>query len=81
MHPSLSSVEFHNAQSASPLPCKNNNNNLTNNGKSNEQTKIDEKRLDKQRDASPTSSTVKPPYSYIALSNYILEMSLLCLSD
>ncbi|KAL7048993.1 hypothetical protein ACKWTF_003560 [Chironomus riparius] len=67
MHPSLSSVEFHNAQSASPLPCKNNNNNLTNNVKSNEQTKSDEKRLDKQRDASPTSSTVKPPYSYIAL--------------
>jgi hypothetical protein len=49
-------------QSASPLPKS---------AKSCEQAKAgDEKRLDKQpRDPSPsTSSSVKPPYSYIALS-------------
>jgi hypothetical protein len=67
MHPSLTqnTLDFHNAQSASPLPCKNTG------SKNNEQTKSEEKRLDKQRDDSPsTSSAVKPPYSYIALSNY-----------
>jgi forkhead box protein D len=56
------------APTVSPLPTKNNLN-LT---KLSDQKKNsnDDKSLEK-RDPSPsTSSTVKPPYSYIALSNY-----------
>lgn len=49
----------------SPLPCKNTG------SKNSEQTKIEEKTLEKSRSPSANStSAVKPPYSYIALSNY-----------
>lgn len=71
MHSSLTQnpVDFHNAQTVSPLTCKNV-------GKNSEQTKSEEKRLDKQREASPsTSAAVKPPYSYIALSNDLKKIS------
>lgn len=67
MHPSLNTVDFRVSATVSPpIPSKNNLN-LT---KLSDQKKIvDEKNLEK-RDPSPsTSSTVKPPYSYIALSN------------
>lgn len=71
MHPSMtqSSIDFHAAQSASPLPnCKNSSSASSKNNNS-DQMKNDDKRLDKTREASPsTSSSVKPPYSYIALS-------------
>ncbi|KAG5677496.1 hypothetical protein PVAND_007253 [Polypedilum vanderplanki] len=70
MHPSMtqSSIDFHTTQSVSPLPnCKNASVSSSKNNNS-DQMKNDEKRLDKARDSSPsTSSSVKPPYSYIAL--------------
>ena len=54
------------SQSSSPLPCKNG-------VKNSEQTKNEEKISEKPRPPSANSSSaVKPPYSYIALSNYLL---------
>jgi hypothetical protein len=67
MHPSIAqtAAEFRSTKSLSPLPCKNTNSS----NKNGEQTKNDDKRTDKSRAPSPsTSSAVKPPYSYIALS-------------
>lgn len=52
--------------SVSPRPCKS-----VNSSKNSESTKSDDKSLDKPRPPSANSSSaVKPPYSYIALSNY-----------
>lgn len=72
MHSSLTqnSIEFHNAQSASPLPSKST---IVNGVKASDQLKNEEKRLDKHREGSPSSSSnAKPAFSYIALSGIFL---------
>lgn len=52
------------SQSCSPLPNKNSS-------KNSEVSKSDDKNSEKPRPPSANSSSaVKPPYSYIALSNY-----------
>lgn len=67
MHPSLNSVDFRvSAPTVSPLPSKNNLN-LTK--LSDQKKNNDDKSLEKRAPSPSTSSTVKPPYSYIALSN------------
>lgn len=56
------------SQSASPLPGKQK---VTTKSANSETTKSDETSLEKPRPPSANSSSaVKPPYSYIALSNY-----------
>lgn len=65
MHTLQSARDFSNApsQSTSPLPCKSKI--------SSEQPKVEEKVTEKARPPSASSTApVKPPYSYIALSNY-----------
>lgn len=66
MHTLQNTMEFRAAQSpSSPPPCKNIGKKIS------EATKSDEKCLEKPRPPSANSSSaVKPPYSYIALSNY-----------
>lgn len=63
-------MEFRGSLSASTqLSVKNNSSNL----KSSESPKVDEKNLDKEKtrpNSESSTSAVKPPYSYIALSNY-----------
>ena len=69
MHSTISSMDFRaTVQTALPLTSKNNLG-IT---KLNDQKKVSEEKNLEKRAPSPstsTSSTVKPPYSYIALSN------------
>jgi hypothetical protein len=71
MHPSVNSLDFRvSAPAASPLPPSKNITKINEQKKSGE----DVKNSDKRPPSPSTSSTVKPPYSYIALSNYAQVM-------
>lgn len=69
MHPSINSLDFRvttqtSSAPESPVPSTKNSKIMS------EQKKIsDDKNLEKRAASPSTSSTVKPPYSYIALSN------------
>lgn len=68
MHPSLTSVDFRvSASTVSPPLASKNNLNLTK--LSDQKKNVDDKNLEKREPSPSTSSSVKPPYSYIALSN------------